>query len=272
MSDFLNNFPTNPKKVYSQTGEEGILEYIFANVGTTNKYLVDFGAGDGFSLSNSQLLLENGWKGLRMDGKGTNDVKAEFITVGNILELFYKYDVPKQFDLLSIDIDGNDYWVLAEILKVFKPLVIVAEINGCLEPYESIAMKYNPTHVHEGNDYYGASFEAFKRLCSDYVIVHNRLNLNIFLVHKDLIGEVESTVTCIKDQYHPHSPNREWVVNPEMELTAMVRNTAGGGNYTTEVTNIEDLTGNNATGFVSKVVTVAPQLTTPKKRGRPSKK
>lgn len=48
--------------------------------------------------------------------------------------------------------------------------------------------------------------------------------------------------------------------------------TAGGGNYTTEVTNIEDLTGNDAMGFASKAMAVAPQLTTPKKRGRPSKK
>jgi hypothetical protein len=215
MNDFIKGFPTNPKKVYSQTGEEGILEYIFDYVGTTNQYLVDFGAGDGLSLSNTQLLLENGWHGLRMDGKGTGDVKPEFITAENILQLFKKYDVPTTFDLLSIDIDGNDYWVLKEILKAYTPLVIVAEINGCLEPYESIAMKYNPEHVHEGNDYYGASFEAFKRLCSDYVIVHNRLNLNIFLVHKRLIGDVDSPVTCIKDQYHPHSPNREWVYNPE---------------------------------------------------------
>jgi predicted amidohydrolase len=70
---FLGNFPIEPKKVYSQTGEEGILQYIFENIGTTNNFLVDFGAGDGIWLSNSKLLLdEHEFVGLRMDGNGTN--------------------------------------------------------------------------------------------------------------------------------------------------------------------------------------------------------
>lgn len=212
---FLKSFPKNPKKVYSQTGEEGILEHIFNFIGTTNKYLVDFGAGDGFNLSNSQLLLEQGWEGLRMDGVGYGDVLTEFITAENILGLFKKYEVPQTFDLLSIDIDGNDYWVLKEILKEYKPIVILAEFNGCLPVGVSQTIKYNPTHVHQADDYYGASFEAFKRLCKDYVVVYNQHNLNMFMIHKEVF-DLDINVPYFQTIYHPHKPNKEWILNPEL--------------------------------------------------------
>jgi hypothetical protein len=213
---FLGNFPIEPKKVYSQTGEEGILQYIFENIGTTNKFLVDFGAGDGIWLSNSKLLLdEHEFVGLRMDGNGTNDVKKEFITRENILELFEKYEVPTDLDLLSIDIDGNDYWVLKEILTKHKPRVIVAEFNGCLPVGVSQTIAYNPSHTYQSNDYYGASFEAIKRLCKDYVVVHESTNLNMFLIHKDIIGDIEPNVPHAQTQYHPHFAGGDWVLNPE---------------------------------------------------------
>ena len=214
-SALTNGVPSNPLKKYSQTGEEGVLLYLFDKLGTTNKYLVDFGAGDGTSLSNSKLLLDDyGWTGLRMDGKGTNDVKKEFITRENILGLFEKYDVPREFDLLSIDLDGNDYWILKEILTSYKPLVICAEMNGCCPVGVSQAIKYNAGHKYGGKSYYGASFEAIKRLCVDYIVVHNQLDLNVFLVHKDLV-EGESIVGHTCPMYH-HFQAGEWIVNPEL--------------------------------------------------------
>ena len=90
-----------------------------------NKYLVDFGAGGlGCSMSNSRYLLEKGWTGLRMDGNpmGDTTIMQEMITAENICDLFKKYNVPNEFDLLSIDIDGNDYWVW-EAIKCINPQV-----------------------------------------------------------------------------------------------------------------------------------------------------
>ena len=102
-------------KVHSQNGEDGVLEMIFAEIGVTNKFFVEFGCGDATEC-NAAYLLEQGWHGLMMDGVGVSrnqraTVRREFITAENINFLFQKYEIPDVFDLLSVDIDGNDFWV-----------------------------------------------------------------------------------------------------------------------------------------------------------------
>ena len=212
----IKDIPFN--KMYAQFGEEAIFDYIFKHIGTKTKYLVDFGAGTlNSGLSNSRYLIESGWDGLLMDGnpeEETEIIKKEFITAENIVSLFGKYNVPEEFDLLSIDIDGNDFWVLKEILKSkYSPRVIINEFNGCLQEGVLQVMKYNPLHSWGENDYYGASFEAFKTLLNQagYILVHQTATTNMIFIKSDIVGEVNLPVTYIRNQYHGHSPNREWV-------------------------------------------------------------
>jgi len=201
---------------YAQFGEEAIFDYIFANIGTTNKYLVDFGASSlNRGLSNSRYLLECEWDGLLMDGESDGNplIKEEFITAENICELFSKYETPLEFDLLSIDVDGNDIWILESIFKGgFKPRVIINEFNGCLPVGVNKVMKYNPTHTWGNNDYYGGSFEAFKLLCSDYgyVLVHQVATTNMIFIREDIVPQHDYQVRYNQMQYHAHSQNREW--------------------------------------------------------------
>lgn len=205
------------KGIYSQFGEEGIWDFIFKNIGTTNKYFVDFGASElGLGYSNSRSLMERGWKGLRMDGNADKNsgIKQEFITKENIVSLFEKYDVPEEFDFLSIDIDGNDYWVLEKILEVYSPRLIVAEFNGTLPIGEARAMKYNPNHSWGENDYYGFSFEAGRKLGHkfDYAVVFQIHSTNMYFIRKDLVDwQDDFGIVYKRVQYHGHSPNREWV-------------------------------------------------------------
>ena len=206
-------------KVYAQFGEEAIFDHIFKNIGTTPyKYLVDFGAGTlNSGLSNSRYLIEKGWKGLLMDGNPSekNDIiKQEFITAENICELLTKHEVPQEFDLLSIDIDGNDYWVLDKLLEKFSPRVIINEFNGCLPVGVAQIMKYNPNHAWGENDYYGASFDAFNILCTNhgYTLVHQIATTNMIFIRQDLVPFANYGVTYEKNQYHAHSPNREWEI------------------------------------------------------------
>jgi hypothetical protein len=208
----------NPNEgVFSQFGEEPLYEYIFENIGVTNKFLVDFGAGGlGQSMSNSRYLLKRGWKGLLMDGEGdpNKDIKTEFITKENIISLFKKYKVPFEFDFLSIDIDGNDYWVLKEILSKYSPRFICAEFNGTIPNNISKTIKYNPKHTWGSDDYYGFSFEAGKKLGEqfDYSVVFQLHSTNMYFIRKDLIDwKSDFGVTYKQNQYHRHSPNREWV-------------------------------------------------------------
>jgi hypothetical protein len=205
-----------PTKIYAQFGEEAIFDYIFENIGVTNKYLVDFGASSlNLGLSNSKYLLEKGWKALLMDGKSDGNplIKEEFITAENICDLFKKYEVPTEFDLLSIDIDGNDVWVLESILKEYKPRVIINEFNGCINNGENKVIKYNPNHTWGENDYYGGSFEAFKVLGNKfgYTLVHQIATTNMFFIREDIVPNVEYGVSYQKTQYHAHSANREWI-------------------------------------------------------------
>lgn len=212
----IKNVVTAVKR-YAQFGEEAIFDYIYDNIGTTNRYLVDFGASSlNIGLSNSKYLLEKGWNGLLMDGKtdGNPFIKQEFITAENICELFKKYEVPNEFDLLSIDIDGNDIWVLENILLGgYKPRVIINEFNGCIPVGVNKAIKYNSIHSWGENDYYGGSFEAFKVLFNkfNYTLVHQVATTNMISVRGDIVPNFDYGVSYQQNQYHAHSPNREWV-------------------------------------------------------------
>lgn len=203
--------------IFSQFGEEPLWDFIFDKIGTTNKFLVDFGAGGlGCSMSNSMYLLNKGWNGLLMDGEGdpNKNIKQEFITQENIITLFKKYDVPLEFDFLSIDIDGNDFWVLGRILEQYSPRLIVAEFNGTIPLGVSKAMRYNPNHTWGNNDYYGFSFDAGKKLGHefDYTVVHQIHSTNMYLIRKDLLNwQNDFGVTFNQNQYHAHLPNKEWV-------------------------------------------------------------
>ncbi len=122
------------KKIYSQNGEDGIIQQIFNTIGTTNKYYVEFGVEDG-SECNTKNLRENKWLGLMMDGGNENKdigLYKHYITYNNIIDLFRHHNVPNRFDLLSVDIDYNNFYVLYKILKSkkYKPRVIITECSA----------------------------------------------------------------------------------------------------------------------------------------------
>ena len=150
---------------FSQFGADGILHKLFADIGTTDKYFVEFGTQNGTQCNTRWLREACSWSGLLMDGGYDNtaiNLHREFITSGNILSLFAKYGVPKTFDLLSVDIDGNDFHVLKKILTVHVPRVIVVETNFKILP--SLTIKYNPKHRWDGTCYSSASVAAFEKM------------------------------------------------------------------------------------------------------------
>jgi len=184
------------KSVYSQNGEDGIIEHIFSVIGTLNKYFVEFGIHP--NEGNTLYLKEKGWNGLWMDQDGGGEViKQEPITAGNINELFKGYKVPHEFDLLSIDIDGNDYYVWEAIES--SPRVVVIEYNSSIPANESKTIFYDPDHVWKDDDYYGASLLALDKLGrrKGYTLLYCEANgVNAFFVRSDLVSGrfKESTV------------------------------------------------------------------------------
>ena len=129
----------------SQKGEDVSLKWTFDNLGTTNKYYVEFGAIDGHQDCNTHYFREvEGWTGLLLEsGKwfpvapdDKINLQIETVSKDNINSIFKKYNVPKEFDLLSVDIDSHDYWVTKEILTQYSPRVVMVEVNVRFEPTE----------------------------------------------------------------------------------------------------------------------------------------
>jgi hypothetical protein len=149
------------RRVFSQHGEDGIIDALMTAVGAVDRFFVEFGAGDGIECNSAYLVRAKGWRGLRMDGRGCTPpdgvpIHEEFITAENINELFAKYGVPSEFDLLSIDIDGNDYWVWKAI-EGYRPKVVVVEYNANVTPEEVLSIPYDPKFGWDGQSaYYGA--------------------------------------------------------------------------------------------------------------------
>lgn len=181
------------KKVYSQAGDDGIIQHIFELIGTTNKRCVEF--GEKGKKGNTKLLrTDKGWKATLFDPNPlTSDSHKEFITAENVMDVFKKYKVPKIFDLLSIDIDGNDYWVWEALDEgVFKPRVVIIEFNPNFPIGDSRTIAYNPAHEYDKTIYYGASLTALQRLGRNkgYSLVHVESYLNLYFVADDLLPEL----------------------------------------------------------------------------------
>jgi hypothetical protein len=168
------DFDALSKGLYSQGAEEGMLERIFELVPPRRKLCVEFGASDGLRNSNTALLLrERGWSGLLIEASDYRFAKLRenygsaanvrivqaSVQPENIERLFADADVSKDLDLLSIDIDGNDYWVW-RALETWRPQVVVVEYNPYYEPPQRWVMKYAADHAWDGTTYYGASLES----------------------------------------------------------------------------------------------------------------
>jgi len=175
-------------RMYSQNGEDGIIEYIFGRIGIANRYFVELGTGEG-NECNSRYLQEKGWTGLGIDGNYKNEfVKNEWITRENVEKLLRKYRVPKEFDLLSIDLDSNDYWIWKAMTN-FHPRAVVIEYNSCIPADQSLTIAYDPKFIADGSNYFGASLKALDKLAGvkGYILVGcESRGVNAFFVRADL--------------------------------------------------------------------------------------
>lgn len=201
---------------HSQFAEDKIIRKIFEQVTPQHKTFVDIGAGayDGL-MSNTAQLVSEGWTGVGFDMKPTDKtwIYPVFVTPDNVCEKMVQYGVKPEFDFLNLDIDSSDYWVLKEILSLFRPAVICTEFNGCLDPAISIALRYENGYMWDGTDKYGYSFQAGKILLEQhgYTIVLNLHETNIFAIRADLIPPIPYLVQAKRNQYHPHNPGQHWV-------------------------------------------------------------
>ena len=198
----------------SQKGQDVTLNWIISNIGTTNKYYVEFGAIDGYEDCNTLYFREKrGWNGLLLEsGKwfpvAKNDsinLQIETVTKDNICSIFKKYNVPKQFDILSVDIDSMDYWVTKSILSEYSPRCLMVEVNVRFEPNESWVLKHDPNWDWDGLKWYGASPLAYKKMLNQhgYTPVHIHVD-DMITIRNDVLEEKGFDKTPWEEVY-PHS-------------------------------------------------------------------
>lgn len=183
------------KRFISQNGEDGVLQKIFNLIGTTSKYYVEFGALDGHLCANTKYLREKyGWNGLLLDCNNPEDASINlhnaFITAENIVSIFKMYDVPQEFDLISIDIDFNDFYVWKALSQYYRPRVVIIEFNCVHDFDEDKIVIYDPKGYWDCTDYYGASILSFYRLGRKlgYSLVYQESQaVNLFFIRDDVL-------------------------------------------------------------------------------------
>jgi hypothetical protein len=208
-------------KVYSQADEDGILQEMFRRIGTTSKTFIEFGVETAIECNTVKLLVE-GWRGLWIEasapcvanirsnfGDFFNDGRLKLVeslvTVENINALLKNSGMTGQIDLLSIDIDGNDYWVWKAI-DIVSPRVVAIEYNAQLRPPVSLVVPYEPTRRWDGSNYFGASLEALVRLgrSKGYRIVGCSFSgVNAFFVREDICGDHFLEPATAEEHYEP---------------------------------------------------------------------
>ena len=193
---------TSELKVFSQNGEDGVIAEIMSRIGPGSRWFVEFGIGEGVEGNCVFLADVLGWRGLFIEGAeapypalahkyGSNPAVStmhSLVTAENIESLLGSADVPAELDVLSIDIDGNDYWVWKAVER-FSPRLAIVEYNGSLPLDAALVQPYRAEASWDATDYFGASLGALERLAEEkgYFLAHTELSgSNAFFVRADL--------------------------------------------------------------------------------------
>jgi hypothetical protein len=223
-------------RVFSQSGEDGVIAEILSRIGITNKWFVEFGIGTGHQ-GNCVLLADvYGWNGLFCEPDAGNFSKLQrkylhnpniqtehvAITPANIEEVFDRRGVPEELDVLSIDVDTIDYWIWKALNK-YRPRLLVVEYNGSLNLDQRLAYPEDTSaRWDEATRFYGSSLGAFRQLAEEknYQLVHTEMNgVNAFFVPDDLASLVGVPLPPMRSanfgltggEMPPDSLKRSWV-------------------------------------------------------------
>jgi hypothetical protein len=197
-------------RCHSQNGEDGILLYLFSILGHTNRKAVEICAGNGIECNAANLIINHGWRGLLVDGDRANieagqtfyrnhlntrfsvpALVCSWITAETVDNLIAQHGFTGEIDLLSLDIDGIDYWVWRAI-RCAQPRVIVLEFNPHLGPERALTLPYDPHFRLDLSDQpyqAGASLPAFVKLGREkgYRLIGGAsLGFNAFFVRNDV--------------------------------------------------------------------------------------
>jgi len=196
-------------KVFSQWGEDGILQFLTRELAIDSRSFIEFGVEDFFESNCRFLLMKDHWQGFVIDGSPRNiqrleesyfywryplQAQAAFITKENVASLLDESGFGKRVGILSVDVDGVDYYLL-EALSEWHASIVVVEYNALFGRHAKVTVPYDPgfkrSEAHPSNVYYGASLGAFEHLLESrgYALVGvNSMGSNAFFVRRELLN------------------------------------------------------------------------------------
>ena len=197
-------------KVFSQWGEDGIIQHLTRHLNIRNRTFIEFGVEDFFESNCRFLLMKDVWNGLVIDGSPSNIERlrssyfywryplqsiASFITRDNVAALLAQSGFDKEVGILSVDVDGVDYHLL-EALGDWRASIVIVEYNSLFGNERRVSVPYDAafqrSRAHPSNVYYGANLAAFDALLRSrgYALVGvNSVGSNAFFVRRDLLNE-----------------------------------------------------------------------------------
>ena len=212
--------------VYSQNEEDGIIQEIFKRLSLNNITFIEFGVHA--AENNTMNLLLNEGRGTWVD-KGLTEFKSglqtnkklniidQFVTKENVFEIysqsldFLELKNNETIDLVSLDLDGNDYYFISQLLlKGARPKLFCLEYNPKFNPPTKVKIKYNSSHQWENNDdYYGCSLQEYVELLKkfDYTLLTcNITGSNCFFIRNEFVSHFK-----IYSAAELHQPGRDFL-------------------------------------------------------------
>lgn len=227
-------------RVFSQFGDDGIIQYLISQLNPTVPFFVEFGVQNYREANTRFLLQNNNWHGLIIDSSSDdittikNDwyywrhsltALCQFVTKENINDLLIRSEVQGEIGLLHIDIDGNDYWVWEAIDKI-QPIIVIIEFNSLFGRDRAITIPYsenfNRFDAHFSGLYFGASLKALDILARRkgyYFAGSNTAGVNAYFIRMDkggIIPEVSVTDGYVESSFRQNRNNRgelEYITN-----------------------------------------------------------
>jgi hypothetical protein len=198
-------------RVFSQWGEDGIIQYLVSKLDIEVKFFIEFGV-ENYEQSNTRFLITNNyWSGMVIDGseKNIDFIKNDqiywasnlmavrsFVDCSNINSIFIENNVPRKIGLLSIDIDGNDYWIW-ESIDTIDPIIVICEYNSLFGAHAKVTIPYKSDFIRGGSlpfSYYGASIAALNYLAEKKgysLVASNGAGNNVFFVKNEYLNGMQ---------------------------------------------------------------------------------
>jgi hypothetical protein len=207
-------------KIFSQNGEDGIIDYLLFSLNIDKPKFIEIGVGD-YTECNTRFIFERSSpKGLIIDcisdlknkiskniklWRGDLTIIESFISSQNINNILKKYNFNKYVDLFSLDIDGVDYWILKELPKDFSKIAVI-EFNSTFGSKKEISVpnekNFDRSKYHYSNLCYGASLKAIISLMKkkNFVFIGTNLHrVNAFFVSKKYINKINLKIPKDED-------------------------------------------------------------------------